>query len=112
MAILCAGASDPSVPLGDRGGAGFGDAELREFLERWQRMRDKAENGVVQDKKRYNDALRSLGLRSTESKSQKSKSQRDKISGLNEDGAVTKPPAKHAEAFRHFQKGRSRADNQ
>ena len=87
------------------------DEELRQFMDRWEKMRQKATTGSAADKKRYEDALRSLGLRPQTGRNQKAKSQRDNISGLNEDGAVTKPPAKHAEGFRNFLKGRSRADN-
>jgi hypothetical protein len=35
----------------------------------------------------------------------------DAISGLNEDGAVSRPPGKFAEAFRDFSKGRAKQAN-
>jgi hypothetical protein len=37
--------------------------------------------------------------------------QRDQIRDLNEDGALSAPPEKFAEAFRDFSKGRAKSGN-
>jgi hypothetical protein len=87
------------------------DEELRAFVERWTKLKEEAATGDEAAQRRYSEALRSLGLRSQVEGTRRAVGNRDQLRDLNEDGAVSRPPAKYAEAFRDFSKGRSQSGN-
>ena len=84
------------------------EQDLRDFLARWEEMKARAETGDSTQKKRYEDALRSLDLRTEATRKNTLKSQRDKLTNLSEDGTVNRPPAELAEQFNTFMKNRNR----
>ena len=84
------------------------EQDLQDFLTRWEAMKQKANTGTPQEKKRYADALRSLGLRPEEVRRNVLQSRRDQLNKLSEDGAVNRPPANLAEPFNAFLKNRNR----
>lgn len=86
----------------------WSEQELRDFVKRWDELKLSATNGNKSGETRYAEALRSLGLRNSDAGARPSRMQRDQIRDLNEDGAVSKPPDKFAEAFRDFSKGRAK----
>lgn len=86
------------------------EQDLKDFLARWEEMKRKAQSGSDQDRKHYEDALRSLGLRPESVRRNILKSQRDKLNRLSEDGAVNRAPAELAEEFNSFLKNRNRVD--
>jgi hypothetical protein len=87
------------------------EQELRDFVKRWEHLRDAAKQGDPGAASLYEDALQSLGIRSQAERAKAAQMQKDAISGLNEDGAVSRPPGRFAEAFRDFSKGRARQAN-
>lgn len=84
------------------------EQDLKDFLTRWEAMKQKANSGTPQERKRYADALRSLGLRPEEVRRNVLQSRRDQLNKLSEDGAVNRPPANLAEPFNAFLKNRNR----
>ena len=84
------------------------EQDLRDFLARWEEMKARAETGDPTQKKRYEDALRSLDLRTETTRKNTLKSRRDKLTNLSEDGTVNRPPAELAEQFNTFMKNRNR----
>ncbi len=86
------------------------EQELRDFVARWEHLKQAASQGESNAGLRYSEALRSLGLRSQTAQARRAQMQRDQIRDLNEDGSISRPPGKFAEAFRDFSKGRARRD--
>ncbi len=88
------------------------EAELRDFVQRWEKMKLDAAQGDANAQIRYAEALRSLGLPTQSEQARRARMQRDQIRDLNEDSAISRPPEKFAEAFRDFSKGRAKSGNQ
>jgi phage-related minor tail protein len=88
------------------------DNDLRDFLQRWQAMKERAKVGSTEDRKRYEEALESLGLRSRGPRAANSSGQTRRNSGLGENNAVQNIPDEYAEMFHQFKKnlGRSKTD--
>jgi hypothetical protein len=84
--------------------------ELREFVDRWKTMKEKAESGGEAEKRQFTEALKSLGLRPPKNAVTGAEIKDDQQRGMLEDGAVSKPPADIAKKFRAFQRGRARAN--
>lgn len=86
------------------------EQQLRDFVARWDDMKQAAAQGDETAQQRYAEALRSLGLRNPAEQARRAKMRQDQLRGLNEDGSVSRPPEKYAEAFRDFSKGRAKRD--
>jgi collagen type III alpha len=84
------------------------EQDLKDFIARWDAMKQKAGNGTAQERKRYEDAVRSLGLRPESVRRNVIQSRRDQLNKLSEDGAVNRPPANLANEFNAFLKNRNR----
>lgn len=84
------------------------EQDLKDFIARWDAMKQKAGNGTPQERKRYEDAVRSLGLRPESVRRNVIQSRRDQLNKLSEDGAVNRPPANLANEFNSFLKNRNR----
>jgi|GEM_PF-2056793 len=84
------------------------EQDLKDFITRWDAMKQKAGNGTAQERKRYEDAVRSLGLRPESVRRNVIQSRRDQLNKLSEDGAVNRPPANLANEFNSFLKNRNR----
>jgi len=87
------------------------EQDLKEFLQRWQKMRDAANSGDPVAKKRYAEALRSLDLRNAGQQPADVLAERDQVTGMAEDGGVNRPSAELAPEFRAFMKSRNRVEN-
>jgi hypothetical protein len=86
----------------------WAEQDLREFLDRWKRMKQSAQTGDPTAKKQYEEAIKSLGLR-PDNRSRTSKNRDVDASGLNQDGSVIEPPADLAPDFNEFLRDRNRA---
>jgi hypothetical protein len=84
------------------------EQDLKDFIARWDAMKQKAGNGTPQERKRYEDAVSSLGLRPESVRRNVIQSRRDQLNKLSEDGAVNRPPANLANEFNSFLKNRNR----
>ncbi|MCH2177163.1 MAG: hypothetical protein MK106_00005, partial [Mariniblastus sp.] len=81
--------------------------DLAKFLQRWEKMKQKADEGSPAAKQNYQNALRSLGL-TPGGQTRDLKVEKDKMFGLREDGAVNRPPAEFMDDFNAFLKSRNR----
>ena len=85
-------------------------ADLENFLRRWEEMKDAAETGTPESKKKYEKSLRSLGLR-PKSGSRKTKTVEESAEGLGQDSAVNRPPAERVPDFNSFMRDLNRAND-
>jgi len=74
------------------------EAEMADFLKRWNAMKRAAESGDLGAKRKYEQALKSLGLRPEDGR-RTVRQNEDVISGLIEDNAVIEPPPELAPDF-------------
>jgi hypothetical protein len=88
---------------------GWSKDDLAAFLDRWEQMKEKAEAGDVKDRRRYEEALKSIGL-DPDSKSAKSDLKRDGKDDFKEDSAVIKPPQEILPGFKAFQLDQNRSN--
>lgn len=88
---------------------GWTEEDLKRFIDRWQAMKKQAETGDESARRRYQNALRSLGLRPESGGVQQLGGRRDGQFGLTEDGAVNQPPPRILDDFNTFLRERSRA---
>ncbi|MEM9643819.1 MAG: hypothetical protein AAF989_02400 [Planctomycetota bacterium] len=85
--------------------------DLERFRDRWDRLRDIAtESQDVEDRRDFDDALRSLGLREKSSRSRSSTNSGDAglrpgDAGTRDSGNRSRPPAAFREAFEAFRRG-------
>lgn len=86
--------------------------QLKQFRERWEQMRNAAQQGSADDQRRLDDRLRSLGLMPPSSAPIRSERAADGVRGLGQDGSRTAPPPEFADRFRQFLRGVSQADSQ
>lgn len=89
---------------------GWSQKDLDQFLSRWQAMKAKADSGDVVSKRRYDQALRSLGL-SPDRDARAVEGISDQQRGFDTDSAVNRPPPKIAPGYRAFLRDRNRATN-
>ena len=101
-------ANNPDQELLDR--MNWTQEDLRDFLNRWEKMRDAADKGSLKDKKRFESALKSLGLRPGGTTSRDVQSSRDQEFGLSEEGAINRPTSEWAEQFNAFMKLRNQVE--
>jgi|GEM_PF-4802403 len=85
-------------------------ADLENFLRRWEEMKDAADTGTPESKKKYEKSLRSLGLR-PKSGSRKTKTVDESAEGLGQDSAVNRPPAERVPDFNSFMRDLNRAND-
>ena len=83
------------------------EQDLREFLDRWNKMKQNAGTGDPDSRKEYEEAIKSLGLR-PDDRSRTIKNRDDDASGLNQDSSVIEPPADLAPDFNEFLRDRNR----
>ena len=83
------------------------EQDLREFLNRWKRMKQSAQAGEPNAKREYEEAIKSLGLR-PDDRSRTAKNRDANASGLNQDTTVIEPPADLAPDFNEFLRDRNR----
>lgn len=83
------------------------EQDLREFLDRWKRMKQNAQTGDPNAQEQYEEAIKSLGLRPNDN-SRTSKNRDADASGLNQDSSVIEPPADLAPDFNDFLRDRNR----
>jgi hypothetical protein len=70
---------------------GWTDDELRAFVDRWKKAREK---GITPEgNKEYSNELRALGIKPPTTGKRASTGVDDRLSGLNEEGGRSKPPA-------------------
>ncbi|MEQ1906764.1 MAG: hypothetical protein ABL888_21460, partial [Pirellulaceae bacterium] len=82
------------------------DQQLKDFLQRWQAMADKAKSGDTVAAQQYERALRALGLRN---RSAKIKGADTRMENLSEGSAVSRPPAEVENAFMDYLKSLNRS---
>ena len=87
------------------------EEDLRDFLSRWQAMRDAAGSGSADAKSRLDNRIRSLGLMPGKTSSERVKVRQDSLNGIQQDGVKSSPPPEFAEKFRLFLKGAAREDS-
>ena len=87
------------------------EEDLRDFLSRWQAMRDAAGSGSADAKNRLDNRIRSLGLMPGKTSSERVKVRQDSLNGIQQDGVKSNPPPEFAEKFRLFLKGAAREDS-
>ncbi len=80
--------------------------QLKEFLQRWQAMADKAKSGDASAAQQYERALRALGLRN---RNAKIKGADTRMENLSEGSAVSRPPAEVESAFLDYLKSINRS---
>ena len=85
-------------------------ADLENFLRRWEEMKNAADTGTPESKKKYEKSLRSLGLR-PKSESRKTKTVDESAEGLGQDSAVNRPPAERVPDFNSFMRDLNRAND-
>ncbi len=86
---------------------GWSEDELRQFVDRWQKMKRQAEQGDEEAKNDFSDALKSLGLRRPGSKVRTGTAKEQKARGLKRDNA-TEPPRSVRDQWEAFRRGLSR----
>jgi hypothetical protein len=84
------------------------ESDLRDFVKRWKDLKQRAASGGSEDKKEWEQTLRSLGLAPKPVEVQQTQLQADKQAGYQEEGRVSNAPA----GFRAFQKRRNRVDQE
>ncbi|MCO6457388.1 MAG: hypothetical protein J5I93_18975, partial [Pirellulaceae bacterium] len=97
---------DPDPELLDK--LGWTPEELRQFVERWQRLRQAAGGPEPGQKSQWDEAVRSLGLRPDQPQVRQAGSQADQVRGLSESGVRATPPPRYRELFEAYQKATAR----
>jgi len=86
--------------------------DLKEFLSRWKEMRNKASSGDVQSEQKFEQELKSLGIKPTSLQGQQSEVKKDDLKGLRQDAARATIPFEMIDSFKAFQKGKARRETQ
>ena len=85
--------------------------ELREFVDRWQKMKQNARTNNT-DRRKYENALRSLNLK-PKTRGRTVRTKKDNLRGLSEDNALDQIPAGvDVNEFHEYLKSRNRASRQ
>lgn len=85
--------------------------QMREFIKRWESMKEKAKQGSAADQRKLDERLRSLGLRPQDGAKRTEVIGDDQVNGLSQDGVRSVPPPEFAEKFKSFLKGTARKQN-
>lgn len=83
--------------------------ELKEFIGRWEAMKQAAEESERSESRQLDQALRSLGLRRDNVDRRAVQRGDDQVRGMRDAGARTKPPAEFFEQFNAYRRGIQRA---
>ena len=85
---------------------GWTDEEAQEFLNRWEKMRNRTDPSTPKAKKRsqLDDVLKSLGLRPKSQGARAVDVDRDEAPRVISSGQRSKPPAEYAEQYRAYLK--------
>ncbi len=87
---------------------GWTEAELKAFLNRWQQLKNSADEDVT-SKRELNESLRSLGLRPKRDRIRQGTTENDGNTGLRDSGNRTAPPPAYQKLFDAFKKGAARS---
>ncbi|MEC9092734.1 MAG: hypothetical protein VX438_08525, partial [Planctomycetota bacterium] len=86
--------------------------ELDEFAKRWESMRQKANSGSKRDESRFEQALRSLGLKDSKLSTDAQELRDDDRTGYRQKSGTRKVPTEFAKKFRAIQKSQRTAKSQ
>ena len=78
------------------------DEDLREFVNRWEKL--KKESTDESGKRKWNDAIKSLGLKPATGNSRQTNRKDDNLGGNAESGGRSQPPEKYLRQFKAFRK--------
>ncbi len=81
---------------------GWTKEELQQFLARWEQLKRAAREEGPQAQADLEDALRSLGLRSSRLDVRRGRTENDQLRGQSEAGIVNRPPAEFEEQFNAY----------
>ena len=87
------------------------EEELQEFTRKWQAMKEKADGGSARDEKRFEDALKSLGLKDPDFDQGAAGLGNDDKSGYRQKSGTRKVPSDFARKFRAIQKSQRKLRN-
>lgn len=91
---------------------GWSPEDLRNFLDRWQQMKQAADRQDPQARHELDESLKSLGLRSGRTQPRAAGAAADTVRGNRDDGQRSSPPARYLEQFKAYRKGTSRTEVQ
>ena len=98
---------NPDRELLDR--LGWSPDDLRRFVERWEQMRQEAnQSGPTADRARdkLDQLLRGLGLVPQEDRVEQRRLTNERVEGVQEEGRRSEPPADYQELYRAYLKSR------
>ena len=78
--------------------------ELKNFAEKWEAMRQKAKTGSQKDRARFDNALKSLGLKDPQNQRSGANLKNDDKTGYRQKSGTRKVPSDFAKKFRAIQK--------
>jgi hypothetical protein len=84
--------------------------DLRDFLNRWRAMRDRAETGDATQQEEFRQQLQSLGLRPRSVEATQSRVSEDNLQGLRQDAARATIPFEMLDRFKAFQKSKAKRE--
>ena len=84
------------------------DEDLREFVNRWEKLKRESTND--NGKRKWNDAIKSLGLKPAASKARQTDRNSDASGGNAESGGRSQPPAKYLRQFKAFRKSAAKEE--
>jgi hypothetical protein len=87
---------------------GWSAEDLREFVARWQTLKQAANENNPNAQRELNETLRSLGLRPTEDRRRAAGAAADSQRGNRDAGGRSNPPAKYRDRFDAYRRGTSR----
>ena len=82
--------------------------DLKDFVNRWDELKGRAQNGNAADQRKYEQHLKSLGLRPTGGTTT-NKQIKNNIQGLGQDGAVNKIADELKPGYDSFLRGLNRS---
>lgn len=87
---------------------GWTPDDLREFVARWQTLKQAANENDPNAKRELNESLRSLGLRPAEDRKRAAAAAADSQRGNRDAGGRSNPPAKYRDRYDAYRRGTSR----
>lgn len=88
------------------------EEELREFTQKWQAMREKANAGGSKEQERFEEALKSLGLKDPDLNQKAADLGNDDRAGYRQKSGTRNVPSDFARKFRAIQKSQRKLDNE
>lgn len=82
--------------------------ELKQFVDRWNAMKQAANEGSGASKRDFDESLRNLGLQTPGDKRSSAGAENDTVKNYRDAGSRSKAPADYLEQFRAFKQGASR----